>query len=57
MLNESCSASHATIRTGYKIASQFTRDYTVVFGLSPMRHVAGLADPLVGSNVERNDHV
>ena len=49
MLNEGCSASLAAFEVGYKSVSQFTREYSALFGLSPMRHVAALSDAVHAS--------
>src|SRR5438128_224372 len=53
MLNESLDAGSAAVRTGYESASQFSREYSRLFGAPPQRDikrlrlapVAGAADP------------
>ena len=44
MLNEGYTASHAAYQVGYKSVSQFTREYKLLFGLSPVKHVTLLAE-------------
>lgn len=43
MLNEGYTAGHAAYQVGYKSVSQFTREYKLLFGLSPAKHVTLLA--------------
>lgn len=42
MLTEAVDASHAAYRVGYESPSQFSREYSRMFGLPPIRDVEGL---------------
>lgn len=39
MLNEDIDASSAAVRVGYESASQFSREYTRLFGAPPLRDI------------------
>ncbi len=42
MISETVNAENAAFRVGYESASQFSREYTRMFGAAPRRHVAAL---------------
>ncbi len=53
MLNDDLDATSAAFRVGYESPSQFSREYSRLFGASPKRDVVGLrrgASPPTGSN-------
>lgn len=44
MMNESMDASSAAVRVGYESASQFSREYTRLFGAPPLRDIRSLRE-------------
>jgi AraC-like DNA-binding protein len=44
MLNEDMDASSAAVRVGYESASQFSREYTRLFGAPPLRDIKRLQE-------------
>jgi AraC-like DNA-binding protein len=42
MLTDAASATQAAFNVGYESVSQFTREYTRMFGIPPKRHIASL---------------
>ncbi|WP_415547430.1 helix-turn-helix transcriptional regulator [Gluconobacter cerinus] len=42
MRTEAASATQAAFQVGYESVSQFTREYTRMFGMPPKRHIASL---------------
>lgn len=42
MMNESLDANSAAVRVGYESASQFSREYTRLFGSPPLRDMKQL---------------
>ena len=42
MLNEDIDAGSAAMRVGYESASQFSREYTRLFGAPPLRDIRRL---------------
>jgi len=45
MLNEDIDAGSAAVRVGYESASQFSREYTRLFGAPPLRDIRRLQEP------------
>ena len=45
MLNERLDAASAAFKVGYESPSQFSREYSRLFGASPRRDIAGLLEP------------
>jgi transcriptional regulator GlxA family with amidase domain len=48
MLNEDIDAGSAAVRVGYESASQFSREYTRLFGAPPQRDIRRLQE--IGQN-------
>jgi AraC-like DNA-binding protein len=44
MLNEDLDAGSAALRVGYESASQFSREYTRLFGAPPLRDIKRLRE-------------
>jgi len=49
MLNEALDAGSTAARVGYESASQFSRDYSRLFGEPPQRDIRRMRDPVAGT--------
>jgi AraC-like DNA-binding protein len=54
MLAEHLDAAAAAFQVGYESPSQFSREYSRLFGAPPRRDIAGLREPTLGATAWRS---